>query len=39
MNSAIFRFPDVLPDDVLLEIFSVYTDTDSRRWPTLVHVC
>ncbi|KAI0288894.1 hypothetical protein BC826DRAFT_650705 [Russula brevipes] len=30
---------DILPDDVLLEIFNVYTDEYSLRWPTLVHIC
>ncbi|KAI0290809.1 hypothetical protein BC826DRAFT_524323 [Russula brevipes] len=33
------RFERVLPDDVLLEIFNVYTDEISDGWPTLVHVC
>jgi hypothetical protein len=35
---------DILPDDVLLEIFDIHIDTgyrydDHRRWHTLVHVC
>ncbi|KAI0290800.1 hypothetical protein BC826DRAFT_1106271 [Russula brevipes] len=30
---------DVLPDDVLLDIFDVCTDEDPCGWPTLVHVC
>ncbi|KAI0288913.1 hypothetical protein BC826DRAFT_651389 [Russula brevipes] len=29
---------DILPDDVLLEIFNVYTNENSRGWHTLVHV-
>ncbi|KAI0290815.1 hypothetical protein BC826DRAFT_1106279 [Russula brevipes] len=28
-----------IPDDVLLEIFNVYTDETPRGWPTLVHIC
>ncbi|KAI0288907.1 hypothetical protein BC826DRAFT_651102 [Russula brevipes] len=31
---------DILPDEVLLEIFDIYMDYDNvHRWPTLVHVC
>ncbi|KAI0290802.1 hypothetical protein BC826DRAFT_970264 [Russula brevipes] len=30
---------DILPDDVLLEIFNVYTNENPHGWPTLVHVC
>jgi len=36
---------DILPDDVLLEIFSFYLAEEPEfcaqawRWPTLVHVC
>ncbi|KAI0286414.1 hypothetical protein BC826DRAFT_972593 [Russula brevipes] len=30
---------DTLPDDVLLEIFDVYADKNSRGWPKLLHVC
>jgi hypothetical protein len=30
---------DVLPDDVLLEIFDLYVDEDPKAWQSLVHVC
>jgi len=32
---------DLLPDDILLEVFTIYVNEEeqAQQWPTLVHVC
>jgi len=30
---------ELLPDDILLEIFTIYMNDAVQQWPTLVHVC